>query len=385
MHEVNYLTKPIYEIHEFPEHLARNGHEIAFWHFPEGSSLEQARSLGWRREIGGRAVFQSSLTLFTPPFSGSLTGRLVTAILAHHLAKRILREFKPELIVCFSVPTHGWQVIRAARNIGVPVIFRALDVSHKIRRGLFSALTYWSETFVYKNASWISANNPAMLEYCQSMGANPVRSSVDWPPLDLRRFKEAKPNPGLKEQLGIPDNRKIILYMGTFFYFSGLPEVIKQFAKSALDEHLILIGGGEQDAELRELVENFGIQEKVTFTGFVGFDELPSVLKIADVAINPMLPSLVANAALPNKVIQYLASGRVVVSTRLRGLELTFNESNALHLVDSPKQVAEKAMEICRGTVECANHTGIAEVERFSLPKAIKVFRDRCREVAANA
>ena len=385
MHEVNYLTKPIYEMHEFPEHLALKGHEVAFWQFPEGYNLGEVRALGWKRQIPGRVVSGASLTLFTPPIAGSLLGRLVSALFANYFARKAILEFQPDLIVSFSVPTQGWQIISAAKKLNVPVMFRALDVSHKIRRGIFSKLIFWAESLVYRNVDWVSANNPAMLEYCQSMGADSSKSSVDWPPIDLRRFTEASPDLGLKSQLGVPENRKIVLYMGNFFYFSGLPEVIKEFAKSAVDEHLVLIGGGEQDVELRDLVESLGVKDKVTFTGFIDFEDLPSYLKMADVAINPMQPSLVANAAIPNKVIQYLASGLRVVSTRLRGLELTFGHSELLQLVNSPREVALSALEICREVSKSGDAIDNAGLERFTLSAAIAAFDERCREVASNA
>ena len=385
MHEVNYLTKPIYEMHEFPEHLAQNGHEIGFWHFPEGYGSGEARSLGWKRQIQGRVISGAAVTLYTPPIAGSFLGRLITALTATYFAKRAIEEFQPDLIVSFSVPTQGWQIVRAAKALDVPVMFRALDVSHKIRRGIFSKLIYRAESYVYRNVDWVSANNPAMLEYCQSVGADPRKSSVDWPPIDLRRFTKAKPDSEVKSQLGIPNNQRIVLYMGSFFYFSGLPEVIKEFAKSAVDEHLVLIGGGEQDEELRELVENLGVKDKVTFTGFVDFEDLPSYLKMADAAVNPMQPSLVANAAIPNKVIQYLASGLKVVSTRLRGLELTFGHSEVLQLVNSPQEVARRALEICRESSELGDAIDNVDLERFTLSVAIATFDQRCREVASNA
>ena len=385
MHEVNYLTKPIYELHEFPEHLALNGHEIGFWHFPEGYNSGEVRSLGWKSQIQGRVVSGAALTLFTPPIVGSLLGRLFSALTANYFARKAIEEFQPDLVVSFSVPTQGWQLIRAAKKLNVPVMFRALDVSHKIRKGIFSRLIYRAESFVYRNVDWVSANNPAMLEYCQSMGAHPSKSSVDWPPIDLRRFTHAKPALSLKNQLGIPENRKIVLYMGSFFYFSGLPEVIREFAKSAFDEHLVLIGGGEQDEELREMVENLGVKDKVTFTGFIDFEDLPSYLKMADVAMNPMQLSLVADAAIPNKVIQYLASGLKVVSTRLRGLELTFGESSYLQMVDSPQDVTGRALEICRESSQSGDMAESVDLERFTLSVAITAFDQRCSEVARNA
>jgi glycosyltransferase involved in cell wall biosynthesis len=125
-------------------------------------------------------------------------------------------------------------------------------------------------------------------------------------------------------------------------------------------------------------------RSKVTFTGFIVFEDLPGYLLLADVAINSMQPSLVADAAIPNKVIQYLASGLKVVSTRLRGLELTFGQSSYLHLVDSPQEVTSRALEICRESSASGDVADNVDLERFSLSVAIAAFDQRCREVASN-
>jgi glycosyltransferase involved in cell wall biosynthesis len=47
-------------------------------------------------------------------------------------------------------------------------------------------------------------------------------------------------------------------------------------------------------------------------------------LKVADVAVNTLEPTLVANVAFPNKVLQYMAAGLPVVSTKLAGLYSVF-------------------------------------------------------------
>jgi glycosyltransferase involved in cell wall biosynthesis len=56
--------------------------------------------------------------------------------------------------------------------------------------------------------------------------------------------------------------------------------------------------------------------------------------------------SLVSNAAFPNKVIQYMASGLPVVSTDLDGLRLTFGELPGLKLVQSPAEAFTAASEL---------------------------------------
>lgn len=235
LHEVNYLTKPIFEMHEFPEHLAKLGHEVGFVHFPEGYSLSQIRKLGRRKRLAGRVVKDVEVDLFTPwTFSGNLLGRLFTAKFSFWQFKRILREYQPDVVVSFSVPTSGWQGLLASKNADVPYLFRALDVSHKIRKGAFSALVKAAERFIYSQGSWVSANNPAMQQYCIEQGAKRALSSTDLPPLDFSHFALSNANLGdLRKNLGIEESDQVILYMGSFFYFSGLPEGNKVVGSTA--------------------------------------------------------------------------------------------------------------------------------------------------------
>jgi glycosyltransferase involved in cell wall biosynthesis len=181
-----------------------------------------------------------------------------------------------------------------------------------------------------------------------SMGADSKRISVDLPPIDLQHFSKASGHrTEIRKPLGLDESHQVILYMGSFFYFSGLPEFVREFAKGASsNQRLVLIGGGEQEGELRNLVSELGVDEKVIFTGFVSFEDLPRYLSAADVAINTMHRSLVSNAAFPNKVIQYMASALPVVSTDLDGLRLTFGELPGLKLVQSPAEAFTAASEL---------------------------------------
>ncbi len=345
VHEVNYLTKPIYEMHEFPEHLAARGHEVAFWHFPEGYSKEQVKELGFKREIEGRVVDGSRVTLYTPQaFEGSLLGRLRTSISARSIARRVAADFRPDVIVSFSVPTQGWQTLQVAKQLGIPFMFRALDVSHRIRKGAFRSLILAAEKYLYQKSDFLSANNQAMLRYCQNVaGSTLTGADVHFPPLDLSGFRLGERTEGRK-LLGLGDSEQVVMYMGSFFYFSGLPEVIESLDLVSEPLKLVLVGGGDQEDELRALVKEKRLEDKVLFAGFIPFDKLPDVLTAADVAINPMHKTLVSNAALPNKVLQYLACKVPVVATRLDGLYATFGDTAPIAWVDRPSEVISRAV-----------------------------------------
>jgi glycosyltransferase involved in cell wall biosynthesis len=389
LHEVNYLEKPIFEMHEFPEHLAALGHEVGFVQFPEGLSFSEVRALGWKVKVPGRVLPSQNLTLYTPQnAAGNLLGRLKTALTFKRSFTEVIEDFRPDVVVSFSVPTSGWQALAVCKKLGIPFVFRALDVSHLIRKSVFSRLILSAEKFIYRKASAVSANNPAMAEYCLTMGAVLAKTFVDLPPIDLSHFADGQSQRDqVRSTLGIPAESKVILYMGSFFYFSGLPQLVDEFAGSDQDDKvLVLVGGGEQDQELRQQVAKLGLAKKVIFTGFVGFSELPGYLAAADVAVNPMQSSLVSNAAFPNKVIQYLATGLAVATTRLKGLELTFGDVPGIRYSQTPEQVMRDALDLSSSrdlnALGRANQALVAE--KFSKVEAVKAFETRLREAVEN-
>lgn len=349
---MNYLEKPVFEMHEFPEHLSNQGHEVFFLHYPEGWGWKRVRSQGFLSKISGRALNREKLILITPPLPGkNILDRLLTALLFPVIFAFALRATKPDVIVNYSVPTSGWQATVIARLAGIPIIFRALDVSHKIRRTMWSSFVALAERYTVRKSDWVSANNPAMLQYCRDMGSKFEKSDTLLPPLDFDHFAQEKPNNEIRRKFHLSGGDRVLLYMGSFFYFSGLLESIDEFSKIkqssfGADLKLMLVGGGELETELRDKAAAHELEDSIVFTGLVSFKDLPKYLAIADVCINPMNVELVSNMAIPNKILQYMACGKVVVSTKLLGVELTFGSSKGLHLCDDAAEVIQRAAKL---------------------------------------
>jgi glycosyltransferase involved in cell wall biosynthesis len=383
---VNYLKKPIFEMHEFPEHLAALGHTVGFVQFPEGESRASLAETPFKRQVQGRVLTSQSLTLYTPKtLSGGFIGRLLAVVTFKRDFKKIVRDFEPDAVVSFTVPTSGWQAVQVCKKLGIPLVFRALDVSHKIRKSPLAPLIKMAEKYIYKNADWVSANNPAMLDYCLSLGAQRSKGSVELPPLNISHFRSTEEDTAkLQDQLEIPNSANVCLYMGSFFYFSGLPELISSFATDRKEnEYLVLVGGGEQDAKLRNLTAQLEIDSWVRFVGFVSFEDLPLYLSLATVAVNPMHRSVVSNAAFPNKVIQYMAAKLPVVSTRLDGLVQTFGEGSGLVYVDSSDDVYQASQKhyASLDIAKIGEGNLKAVKERFSINDAVKAMELRLEQL----
>jgi glycosyltransferase involved in cell wall biosynthesis len=357
VHEVSYRKKVIFEMHEFPELLASRGHEVTFFDFDEGAKFWDGGLTPRQQRIAGRVHDQAKVNIVRPLQLG-IPGldRLLATLTSWAGLWRVFARGKFDAVVLLAVPTYGIQTIALAKVFGVPVAFRALDVSHKIRNNALGAAIKAVEKYVYKRADLVLGNNPAMTEYCADLGnrqAGNRPSETLLAPLDLSHFHRTNADPDLAIDLGILPTDKIITYMGSFFYFSGLGQVIDAFSGlvvsgKAAGPKLLLIGGGELDAELRAQVTRLGLTDSVIFTGFINYADLPSYLSLSTVAINPLQKSLVTDTALPHKVLQYLAMGLPVVSSQLDGLQAVFGRDSGIVWGVNPAEILEKAVKLAQ-------------------------------------
>lgn len=346
IHEVNYRSKVIFEMHEFPELLAIAGHEVHFLEFPEDTGIRNASIRTRRKLISGRAYPEAKINLITPPtIGGGFIDRMLASIAVIPLLWKLISKGEFDVVVLYAVPTSGWQTVKLAKKAGVPVVFRALDVSHLIRKGLTSALVQMAEKYVYRRATVISANNQVLGDYVTKLGGRHDSPLVNFPPLDLGHFTSKNRNQ-MRINMSISQDSFVATYMGSLFSFSGLLRVISDFALlSEPEDRLVIIGGGGIENELRNKVEELKLEEKVIFTGVISYADLPEYLSISDVLINPFESTLVSNLALPHKVLQYLATGIPTVSTKLSGLSETAGDSAGIYWVDSPDQIVKTFLQ----------------------------------------
>jgi glycosyltransferase involved in cell wall biosynthesis len=389
IHEVSYEKKPIFEMHEFPEHLAARGHKVTFLQFDEGFKFWQGSRQPRNKTIWGRVLHETTINLVTPhQFGIPGLDRLWATISVWPTLERLLKNEKFDAIVLYAVPTYGHQAIQLAKKYGVPVIFRALDVSHLIRKSMLSPLIRLTEKYVYQHADVLSANNPAMADYCGHLGSRAKSSLVNLPPLDISHFAKAVPDAELLKDLGLKPYDLVITYLGTFFHFSGLDVVIREFAEIAAKHprvKLVLIGGGEQDRELRELVRERNLDGLVIFTGFIPYAKLSGYLGLTTVAVNPMRPETVSHTAFPHKVIQYMASGLPVVTTKLDGLYKTFDDTSGLTWSAGSEGLIDKALALAEDATRLAENASLqlqTVSTLFGIDSAVDAFEATIRSAA---
>jgi len=111
------------------------------------------------------------------------------------------------------------------------------------------------------------------------------------------------------------EDKKIILYTGTFEAYQGIDILFNAF-KATLDKHsdayLIMVGGREEQVvKYTQLAQDLGMDKSVLFTGTVHPSEIPSYIKAADMIASPRC----TGTNTPLKIYGYLRTGKPIVAT----------------------------------------------------------------------
>jgi glycosyltransferase involved in cell wall biosynthesis len=339
VHETEYIEKMIFEYQIIPEILASRGHHVFVIDFPARYSENDKRSIIFVRpeviENVSRARKAGKITLIRParvqiPF----LHRLSAFFSYLPLIDSVIREHKIDAIVLLSAPTNGIQTLIAARKNGIPVYFRLLDVLHRlVPVDILRWPTYVFEKIIYRNVDWMTAITPRLRDYAVSMGARPETSHYLPSGSDADLFYYQPKDKELLLKYGIKADDLVLLFAGTLYNFSGLDKIINRLPDEVLKTpniKLLIIGAGEQEAKLKGLVQRWGLENVVIFTGFINYPVLPSYINLADICLNPFEINKITNIIFPGKIYQYLACEKPVIATKLQGMLDVF-PCNDLH------------------------------------------------------
>jgi glycosyltransferase involved in cell wall biosynthesis len=122
------------------------------------------------------------------------------------------------------------------------------------------------------------------------------------------------------------NGKKIILYQGVMNPGRGLEEMIAAmpFIDSAI---LLIIGFGKVECQLKDLVSELSVEERVIFYGKVSFQELISYTKQADLGLLLERPlGLSFTYALPNKLFDYIHADLPIVASPLLEVKKIMDE-----------------------------------------------------------
>jgi glycosyltransferase involved in cell wall biosynthesis len=139
--------------------------------------------------------------------------------------------------------------------------------------------------------------------------------------------RDAEPTPadvvrgsGLAERLGLPVERRIVLYLGQVMHGRGLRELFEAIA--LVDDAVLVVAGfGPEYERYRSLAASLPQADRIHFLGAVTPAEIPAWTMGADVAAMPVQPDTLNHRLnTPTKLYDAMGVGVPVVASDLPGI-----------------------------------------------------------------
>lgn len=222
--------------------------------------------------------------------------------------KRLIKTFKPDIVHAHYATSYG--------------LFGALSGFHPY------IISVWgTDVFDFPNASFV---HRSVLKY-NLKKADRILSTSHVMADETRKYtrKEIEITPfgiNLEEfqkrtvTSVFPENSIVIGTIKTLEKVYGINYLIQAFAqlKTKLNDlplKLLIVGGGSQELELKELVRDLNLEEQTLFTGKVAYEEVPSYHNMLDVYV-----AASESESFGVAVIEASACEKPVVVTNVGGL-----------------------------------------------------------------
>lgn len=112
----------------------------------------------------------------------------------------------------------------------------------------------------------------------------------------------------------------LLAYLGVMGPQDGVDHALRALARLAAlrnDWHAVFVGSGDVFDDMRALAVELGLDDAVEFTGRVPDADVVRILSTADVCLSPDPLNPLNDVSTMNKVVEYMAIGRPIVSYEL--------------------------------------------------------------------
>lgn len=244
-----------------------------------------------------------------------------------------------------------------SKILGIPHIASV----HSSEVTLLSKLPMKNEIikFIFANSNYvISASSHRAIEllsHTSSEFAENARKKIHVIPIgvDISRFSCVEDKESMKTKCGIK-SRFVVLFAGRLVEVKGCEYLIQGFRKvidSFKDVQLVIVGYGPLEESLKKKVRDLGLEEYVVFKGFVENSYIHEYYAMADIVVIPsIVDSFGFQEGFPVVLIESLAAGKAIISTKTKGIMEAIQDRYNGILVDQKDadKIADALLELLR-------------------------------------
>ncbi len=251
--------------HRFLSVLSQSGHEGLYVRLQRGKRQTEDRPIPPNVEIvqwaGGQKEFAwRDLPRLTLDFS------------------RLLKRLQPDLVHAGPLQTAAFIAALAGAKplLSMSWGFDLMRDAHKNR---------WMESitrYTLRRSAFFTSDAEVTRSLAVELGMNPHKTVVFPWGVDLAHFRPAPPQPAPPAAFTLFSNRSWEALYGV----DVLAQAFVQVARQREDVGLLLLGGGSQASQIRQILLNGGALERVQMPGHIPNPQLPRFYQMADLYIS---------------------------------------------------------------------------------------------------
>ena len=383
--------------HSLPLHSGYTFRTRAILKAQQAAGMDVRGVTGLRHSAEGPAVEEADGLLFHRTFGmaegpvGLREWREISAFAEG--IEAVVRDWRPDVIHAHSPSLCGAAALKVARQHDIPVVYeiRAFWEDAAVGNGTSREgsvkyrLTRALENRVVAGADAIFTISHGLRDDLIGRGFNPGKIGISPNGVDLSLFGEPiQRDRALAEELGIAEGEPVIGFIGSFYDYEGLDDLIA--AMPMLRERhagakLLLTGGGPMEQALREQAEALPYPQCVIFTGRVPHSEVERYYSLIDILAYPRKRSRLTDLVTPLKPLEAMAQQRLVAASNVGGHRelITDGETGALFAADDPGGCADELADLLDRQPSWdaikanavahvrANHDWAANIQRYQL------------------
>ena len=315
---------------------------------PEGGMANQAKLLSaLLRDSGVTVFFVRTNDNYHPHWIKNI--KVIRALFRLFFYIRDVWKTAAKVQLFHVLSNSGWSWYLYSAPVIAIGRFRKVPVMINYRGGeaddFFKRAWRWVKPSM-ERASVITVPTTFLQEVFKKWG---IRAEIVPNIIDLEQFYPGSENKSEKKKsaatpLHIIVTRNLEKIYGNDIAIKAFHLILKEFP----DARLTIAGSGEEKKSLMALVQqlsldNPSLKKQVTFVGKLERQEIASLYRDADIMLNA---STVDNT--PNSIIEALASGVIVVSSRVGGIPFLVEHNKQAVLVDTntPESLANAVITI---------------------------------------
>ena len=244
--------------------------------------------------------------------------------------EEVAREIRPDIIHAHSPVLNALPAIKVARKLGIPVVYEirafwedaAVDHGSTNEGSLRYRATRRLETRAIQKVDHVFTICEGLRADILARGIPAEKVTVIPNAVNVESFQLASPpDPQLQEKWGLA-GKTVIGFIGSFYAYEGLDlllDALPELVRQRPDVRVLLVGGGPQEANLRQQAERLSLADPVIFTGRVPHHEVGRYYDLINILAYPRHPMRLTELVTPLKPLEAMAQGQLFVASDVGG------------------------------------------------------------------